>query len=108
MKQFRPYQTEAAQAIISAWKQNQNCITVVATGGGKTLIAAGTSARVQLNGGGPILYLVNRNEPCIQPMDAVCDQLGQYPGLEKATSKAPLTAYLVIANVPTASPATHL
>src|SRR5258706_10856264 len=108
MKQFRPYQTEAAQAIISAWKQNQNCITVVAAGGGNTLIAAGNSARVQLNGGGRILYLANRNELCIQPMDAFCDQLGYYPGLEKATSKAPLTADVVIASVQTLSRAKRL
>jgi superfamily II DNA or RNA helicase len=108
MKQFRPYQSEAAQAIQAAWKANQNCITVVATGGGKTLIAAGTSARVQLNGGGRILYLANRNELCIQPMDAFGDQLGYYPGLEKATSKAPLTADVVIASVQTLSRAKRL
>jgi superfamily II DNA or RNA helicase len=100
---FRPYQSEAAQAIISAWKQNQNCITVVATGGGKTLIAAGTSARVRLNGGGRILFLANRNELCVQPMATFADQLGDIPALEKADSYAPLSADVVIGSVQTLS-----
>ena len=38
-KQFRPYQQEASNAITKAWSTQRSCIAVVATGGGKTLIA---------------------------------------------------------------------
>jgi superfamily II DNA or RNA helicase len=99
MKQFRPYQTEASNAILKAWKERQNAICVVATGGGKTLIAAGTSARI--NGGGNILFLANRNELCVQPLEAFRDQLGYVPALEKADSYAPLDAKVVVASVQT-------
>lgn len=103
MKQFRPYQSDAAGAIIKAWKQNQHAICVVATGGGKTVIAAGTTARVRLNGGGRVLFLANRNELCVQPMATFADQLGDIPALEKADSYAPLEADVVIGSVQTLS-----
>lgn len=101
MKVFRPYQREAAAAILGAWAKGQHCITVVATGGGKTLIAAGTSAKIQQNGGGRILFLANRNELCVQPMAAFADQLGVVPALEKAEDHAPLDAAVVIGSVQT-------
>jgi superfamily II DNA or RNA helicase len=103
MKQFRPYQADAAGAIIKAWKANQHAICVVATGGGKTVIAAGTTARVRLNGGGRILFLANRNELCVQPLATFADQLGDIPALEKADSYAPLEADVVIGSVQTLS-----
>lgn len=108
MKQFRPYQADAANAILAAWKKNQNCITVVATGGGKTLIAAGTAAHIQAvnapgGTGGRILFLANRNELCIQPLEAFSDQLGYIPALEKADSHAPLAARVVVGSVQTMS-----
>src|SRR4030088_2414195 len=97
MKIFRPYQAEAANAILTAWKKNQHCITVVATGGGKTLIEAGTAATIQAvnapgGPGGRIFFLANRNELCIQPLEAFSDQLGYIPAMEKADSYAPLDA----------------
>jgi superfamily II DNA or RNA helicase len=103
MKVFRPYQSEAAIAILAAWKKGEHCIAVVATGGGKTLIAAGTSAYVQKNGAGRILFLANRNELCTQPMAAFRDQLGYVPALEKADSFAPLDAQVVVGSVQTLS-----
>src|SRR5260370_8381632 len=103
MKLLRPYQSDAAGAIIKAWRENQHAICVMATGGGKTLIAAGTSARVRNNGGGRILFLANRNELCVQPMATFADQLGDIPALEKADSYAPLEADVVIGSVQTLS-----
>jgi superfamily II DNA or RNA helicase len=103
MKQFRPYQSEASNAILKAWNAGQHCIAVVATGGGKTLIAAGTTTRITNNGAGRILFLANRNELCIQPLGAFADQLGFTPGLEKAESYAPLEANVVVASVQTLS-----
>lgn len=103
MKTFRPYQSDATAAIQATWRKGQHCIAVVATGGGKTLIAAGTTAAIQKNGGGRILYLANRNELCHQPMEAFSELLGYVPALEKAESFAPLDARVVIASVQTIS-----
>jgi superfamily II DNA or RNA helicase len=105
MKKFRPYQSEAANAILAAWKAGQNCITVVATGGGKTLIAAGTTAKAKAigNSAGRVLFLANRNELCTQPLEAFRDQLGYVPALEKGESFAPLSADVVIGSVQTLS-----
>jgi len=96
---FRPYQEEASRAVVEAWHKGQNAIVALATGGGKTLIAAGTSARVK----GRVLFLANRNELCTQPLAAFADQLGYEPALEKAESYAPLDARVVVASVQTLS-----
>src|SRR5215469_4393423 len=98
-KRFRPYQEEASKAVLDAWDKGQNAIVALATGGGKTLIAAGTSARVT----GRVLFLANRNELCQQPLAAFRDQLGAAPALEKADSYAPLDARVVIGSVQTLS-----
>jgi superfamily II DNA or RNA helicase len=100
-KQFRPYQDEASRAVLAAWRKKQNCLVALATGGGKTFIAALTSARA--NSGGRILFLANRNELCAQPFDVFSEQLGFRPALEKAESFAPLDAQVVIASVQTLS-----
>jgi superfamily II DNA or RNA helicase len=103
-KKFRAYQAEASTAILKSWAAKQNSICVVATGGGKTLIAAGTAARIQQNGNPQrILFLANRNELCQQPLAVFRDQLGFAPALEKAEFQAPLDAKVVIASVQTLS-----
>lgn len=98
-KLFRPYQEEASNSILAAWQKHQNAICALATGGGKTLIAAGTAARVK----GRVLFLANRNELCKQPLEVFGDQLGYAPALEKADSYASLDANVVIASVQTLS-----
>jgi superfamily II DNA or RNA helicase len=84
---------------LEAWRKGENTIVALATGGGKTLIAAGTAAKVQ----GRVLFLANRNELCTQPMAAFADQLGYAPALEKAESYAPLDARVVVGSVQTLS-----
>lgn len=101
VKQFRPYQADACKAILEAWSKYRSCITVVATGGGKTLIAAGTSRQLILNG--RVLYLANRNELCQQPLGVFREQCGLVPGLEKAENKASLSDRVVIGSVQTLS-----
>lgn len=98
---FRPYQTDASDAICSSWNKYKSGICVVATGGGKTVIAAGTTKRVQDKG--RVLFLANRNELCTQPMATFRDQLGFMPALEKAEFHAPLDARVVIGSVQTLS-----
>lgn len=95
-KVFRDYQLAAAAAIIETWREHKSCIATVATGGGKTLIAAGLSTKLVESG--RVLFLANRNELCSQPMAVFRDQ-GMIPALEKADSRAPLGAQVVIGSV---------
>jgi superfamily II DNA or RNA helicase len=97
MKQFRDYQTEASNAILTSWGKHKSGICVMATGGGKTVVAAGTTARIQDKG--KVLYLANRNELCMQPLAVFAGMLGEKPGLEKAESRAPLDSQVVIGSV---------
>jgi superfamily II DNA or RNA helicase len=98
MKEFRDYQQDASKAILSTWTKHKTCITTIATGGGKTLIAAGTT-RILVQTG-RVLFLANRNELCTQPLGAFRDQ-GFIAALEKAESKAPLSAQVVVGSVQT-------
>ena len=99
VKKFRPYQEEASAAIVKAWAAGENTLVALATGGGKTMIAAGTSARVE----GRVLFLANRNELCEQPLEAFRDQCGERPALEKGDSYASLDSRVVVASVQTLS-----
>lgn len=97
MKKFRDYQLDASRSILEAWKEHRTCIATIATGGGKTLIAAGTT-KYLVNKGSRVLFLANRNELCTQPMAAFAEQ-GMLCALEKADSRAPLSAEVVIGSV---------
>lgn len=99
MKSFRPYQHEASAAILKAWQTNRSCLASMATGAGKTLVAAGTAAKII--GHGRVLFLANRNELCTQPLGAFRDQLGFVPALEKAEDFAGLDERVVVASVQT-------
>jgi superfamily II DNA or RNA helicase len=100
-KKLRAYQTEASNAIQAAWAKGQNNIVALATGGGKTLIAAETSARV--NSVGRVLFLANRNELIRQPQEVFTERLGFLPGVEQADNFASLDARVVIGSVQTLS-----
>jgi superfamily II DNA or RNA helicase len=98
-KTFRDYQKAAADAILDKWKNHKSVIATVATGGGKTLIAAGLTKKL-VDNGGRVLFLANRNELCLQPLAAFREQ-GIIAALEKAEDKAPLGANVVIGSVQT-------
>lgn len=100
-KQFRPYQLEASSAIIKAWGKHRSCLASLATGAGKTVIAAGVTRYVVEKNQGRVLFLANRNELCVQPLATFSDQLGFVPALEKAEAQAPLDARVVIGSVQT-------
>jgi superfamily II DNA or RNA helicase len=97
-KVFRDYQLNCMGSILKEWREHKTCIATVATGGGKTLIAAGLTKKLVESG--RVLFLANRNELCSQPFAAFRDQ-GTIPALEKAESKAPLSADVVIGSVQT-------
>jgi superfamily II DNA or RNA helicase len=100
-KTLRLYQQEAVTAILKCWKSNHSCIAAMATGGGKTLVAAELTQ--QLPSESRVLFLANRNELCIQPLAVFASQLGFVPALEKAEVTAPLSARVVIGSVQTLS-----
>jgi superfamily II DNA or RNA helicase len=106
VKTFRDYQLKASREILKAWQNHQTCIATVATGGGKTLIAAGTS-KYLTDQGGRVLFLANRNELCVQPHAVFRDQ-GMIAALEKAESRAPLSAKVVIGSVQSLTRRTRL
>jgi superfamily II DNA or RNA helicase len=101
MKILRDYQRSASDAIVTTWAKHRAHLCSVATGGGKTMIAAETTARIQTKG--RVLFLANRNELCQQPLGTFRSQLGFVPALEKAESIAPLDAQVVIGSVQTLS-----
>jgi superfamily II DNA or RNA helicase len=106
MKVFRDYQLDASRSILRTWQQHKSCIATVATGGGKTLIAAGTS-KYLVDKGSRVLFLANRNELCTQPFAVFRDQ-GMIAALEKAESRAPLSASVVIGSVQSLTRRTRL
>lgn len=99
---MRPYQREAVNSILQCWKDKQRCLAVMPTGAGKTLVAAGTTKLLSAENK-RVLFLANRNELCLQPLEAFTRQLGYVPGLEKAESKASLSSPVVIGSVQTLS-----
>jgi superfamily II DNA or RNA helicase len=99
VKLMRPYQLDASAAILDAWKEHKSCIATVATGGGKTLIAAGLTKKL-VDNGGRVLFLANRNELCLQPLAAFREQ-GVIASMEKAEDKASLGSNVVIGSVQT-------
>jgi superfamily II DNA or RNA helicase len=104
---LRPYQLEACAAILKTWGTNRSHLCVIATGGGKNMVAAGASSYL-LKTGARILFLANRNELCTQPIEAFRNQTQIVPSLEKADFKASLAAPIVIGSVQTLSRQTRL
>lgn len=105
MKTFRDYQLRCASEILSTWKKHKSCIATVATGGGKTLIAAGLTKKLVESG--RVLFLANRNELCTQPL-AVFHEQGMIASLEKAEFKASLNSKVVIGSVQSLTRKTRL
>lgn len=99
-KLLRDYQSEAVDSILKCWKDNRSCLAVMATGGGKTLVAAETAKLLSADNN-RILFLANRNELCLQPLETFTRQMGVVPSLEKAESKASLQSRVVIGSVQT-------
>lgn len=88
MFQLRPYQTEAKQAILSAWDEGQRkTLLVLPTGCGKTVVFASV-AENQVKKGHRVLIMAHRGELLDQAADKLKDASGLDSVLEKADSSS--------------------
>jgi superfamily II DNA or RNA helicase len=86
MKELRPYQREACDAIMSDWQSHRSTLLVLATGCGKTFTASEIIARRQH--AGRVLWLAHREELITQARDAIVAHTALRVGIEKAEQRA--------------------
>lgn len=88
MYKLRPYQEEAKQAVLSAWKDGQKkTLLVLPTGCGKTIVFASV-AENQVKKGDRVLILAHRGELLEQAAAKIKQAAGLDSALEKAESSA--------------------
>lgn len=92
----RWYQLEAHDAIVRSLQSARSCLSVLATGLGKTVIAA----MLAKNWPGRVLFLAHRDELCDQARGALEAITGEYVDLEKAEYYAG-NARIVVGSTPT-------
>jgi superfamily II DNA or RNA helicase len=86
MLKARPYQIEAFDAAVAAWAEHQSALVVMATGLGKTHLAAMVAkARAHL---GRTMMLVHREELLTQAWDTMHEATGERPAIERAEDRA--------------------
>jgi superfamily II DNA or RNA helicase len=104
----RGYQTEARDAILSAWGEKpwhkegetfRSVLINLATSAGKTVIAGLTIDAVKDRG--KCLFLADTDELCDQPMKKFTRLFGMRPALDKASDKASRFAEVVIGSAQT-------
>jgi len=85
---LRPYQEQAAEAVMSQWQQGvRSTLLVLPTGTGKTIVFSKTIERV-LHDGGRVLVLAHRHELLQQAADKLEKATGLKCGIEKAEETA--------------------
>jgi len=94
----RYYQKEAAAAILSCVEQGLNPLVVMATGTGKTSVAA-LAMKQFISWGKRTLFLAHREELVLQARQSVYDWTDYYPDIEMGASRASRDANVVIASV---------
>lgn len=82
---LRPYQQEAVDAILEAWKTHQAALLVLPTGTGKTIIFAHLVDRIPY---GRVMILAHREELIWQACDKVRRVTGHEPDIEMAEYRA--------------------
>jgi superfamily II DNA or RNA helicase len=86
MKTLRPYQAAAIEAIRADLQHHKSTVVVLATGLGKTVIAAKLMAEWR----GNCLFLAHTRELIHQAADKLADELGYQPGIEMGIEAAEL------------------
>lgn len=97
---LRPYQRNAVDCILAEFAESQSTLAVLATGLGKTVIAAHVSDRMR---GGRVLFLAHREELVLQAARKLEDVCGEAVDIEKgdqwADEAAP--ARIVVSSIQT-------
>jgi len=102
---LRPYQVEAREAVLEAWKSHRSVLLVMSTGTGKTF--TGSRIVAERADEGRILWLAHRGELLDQAAETLHQRVGLHCNLEKAELRAPREMDLygarpvVVASVPT-------
>lgn len=86
----REYQTNAHESIFEAWKQYRSTLLVMATGLGKTVVAAHVTQAVQP---GRVMVLAHRDELITQAKDKIEDLTKLSVEVEKAELEANTSLY---------------
>ncbi len=92
MKELRPYQVAACDAIMERWKTDRSTLLVLATGCGKTFTASEIIARRVAMG--RVLWLAHREELLTQARDAIVAHTALRVGTEKAEQRAEISGGL--------------
>jgi superfamily II DNA or RNA helicase len=100
MISLRNYQSECVDIVTANWPQHPAQLIVLATGGGKTRIAAAITQEF-LERGRRVLFLAHREELLTQTIASFGQLLGVWPALEKAEHRASMGAPIVVGSVQT-------
>ena len=98
MYELRPYQIEASDAVFSEWKSNKSTLLVIATGLGKTIIAADIIDKCIKNGK-KVLFLAHREELLSQAIDKLKKARDVDAELEKGSTHADKSANCIVASI---------
>ena len=98
MYELRPYQIEASDAVFSEWKSNKSTLLVIATGLGKTIIAADIIDKCIKNGK-KVLFLAHREELLSQAIDKLKKARDVDAELEKGNVHADKSASCIVASI---------
>lgn len=94
---LRPYQVEAVDKTIAAFREFSKVLGVAATGAGKTIIFSALAAKAS----GRVLIVAHREELLNQAIEKLRRSTGLSAELERADSRASLDARIVVASVQT-------
>ena len=94
--ELRPYQQDAVRTVLQELRDKKRVLLVSPTGSGKNAIACGIIEKTLPE---RCLFLAHTDELVQQPLDSIYNWLGQIGGLEKAHSRAPLTAKVTVASI---------
>jgi superfamily II DNA or RNA helicase len=97
---LRDYQEECVTTVDGNWPVHPAQLIVLATGGGKTRIAAAITEKFTERSK-RVLFLAHREELLYQTIKSFGELLGVWPALEKAAARASLGAQIVVGSVQT-------
>ena len=98
---LRPYQSDCAAAVFRSFVEYTKVLTVIPTGGGKTIIFSHIASRIWTEKGKRTLIIAHREELLQQAKEKLERATGIIAEIERADSHASLDAPVVIASIQT-------